>query len=208
MQADGKGLNMDRIVSWVTWACLFFFIGAATSNCATVAVKRDLTDRDGRKIGSVEVEHSAATTEGARELIGSVGSLQGADLADRADERATSLADKSIEKGQPTTVTTSGGQVTSGYVGYGYGQFGYGQFGGFAQMFPGASQEMMWVEAAGRQNYMLPSLGEPVVQAMPQTVGSPAVMTACPNDRYPANQAEQVACIRKDLDKVLRVHRP
>lgn len=197
---------MDRIVDWVTWAFLFFFIGAAANGCATVAVKRDLTDRDGRKIGTVEVENTAATTEGAAELIASVGNLQEADLSDRADERATSLADKSIEKGAPTTATTSGGQVTSGYVGY--GPFGYGQFGGYGQnMFPGASQEMMWVEAAGRQSYMLPPLGESVIQAIPQTVGSTDALAACPSDRAPANQAEQVACIRKDLNEVLRVHK-
>lgn len=203
---------MDTIVGWVTWAFLFFFIGAAANGCATVAVKRDLTDRDGRKIGSVEVEHLAATTEGARELIGSVGSLQGADLADRADERAVALADKSIEKGQPTIATTDGGQVTSGYVGYGYGPFGYGQFGGYGQMFPGASPEMMWIEAAGRQSYMLPPLGEATSPQGSANASSAdqfgsGGLASCPQDRMPSTPAEQVACIRKDLNEVLRVHR-
>jgi hypothetical protein len=105
--------------------------------------------------------------------------------------------------------------VTSGYVGYGQygGAYGAAGYGGYGQnMFPGASPEMMWIEQAGRQSYMLPPLGEatsPQVSAN-ATAGSldSGGIASCPLDRMPVNQAEQVACIRKDLNEVLRAHKP
>lgn len=205
---------MEKVIGWLTWAFLFFFIGAASSSCATVRVKRDLTDQDGKVLGSVEIDQNMATPEGAVKIVASIGELQKGDLADRADSRATQIADKSVEKGQPTTSNTSGGQVTSGYGynQYGYG-YGYGGYNGYGQvMIPGTSPEMMWIEVAGRQSYSLPPLGQTTVSGANATSatsdGSGSVGLAyCPQDRMPTTSAEQVACIRQDMNEVLRVHR-
>ncbi|MBI2475586.1 hypothetical protein HYV69_04170 [Candidatus Uhrbacteria bacterium] len=209
---------MEKAIGWLTWAFLFFFIGAAVGGCASVKVRRDLTDMNGKVLGSVEVDQNLATPEGAARIVASVGDLQRGDLADRADLRATQVAAASVEKGQPTTSNTSGGQVTSGYVGYDYNQYGngygYGGYNGFGQvMVPGASPEMMWIEAAGRQSYSLPPLGQTTSSApnaaSATTDGSySGGLATCPQDRMPSTPAEQVACIRQDMNEVLRVHRP
>jgi len=205
---------MEKVIGWLIWGFLFFFIGAASNGCASVQVKRDLTDQNGKVIGSVQVEQNLATPEGAARIVASVGELQKGDLADRADSRATQIAATSVEKGQPTTSATSGGQVTSGYVGYGYNQYGYGTsgYGGYgANMFPGASSEMMWVEAAGQQSYTLPPLGQTtssVSNAASGAVDGSNGLETCPQDRMPTSPGEQVACIRQDMNEVLRVHRP
>ncbi|MBI4713657.1 hypothetical protein HY771_00510 [Candidatus Uhrbacteria bacterium] len=192
---------------------MFFFIGAAVGGCASVKVRRDLTDSNGNVLGSVEVDQNLATQEGAARLVASVGDLQNADLADRSDLRATQIAAKSVEKGQSTASATNGGQVTSGYS---YNQFGYvygyGGYNGYGQMFPGASPEMMWVEAAGRQSYSLPPLGQttsPVPNAGSVTSDGSysGGLATCPQDRMPNTPAEQVACIRQDVNEVLRAHR-
>ena len=208
---------MEKAIGYLIWGFLFFFIGAASNGCASVQVKRDLTDKDGKVIGSVEIEQAMATPDGAAKIVASGQKLQEGDLADRADSRATNVAAVSVEKGQPTTASTSGGQVTSGHVGYGYNQYGYGYgmggYNGFGQVIvPGASPEMMWIEAVGRQSYMLPPLGESTSpQGSANATSSDQFVSggiaSCPQDRTPSTLAEQVACIRRDMNEVLRVHR-
>jgi len=203
---------MEEVMRYITLLVLVLLAGAG---CASVKVRRDLTDMNGKVLGSVEVEQNLATTEGAARFVESVGDLQRADLADRANARTTAIADKSIEKGQPTTSATSGGQVTSGYVGYGYNQYGNGYgmggYNGYGQvMVPGASPEMMWIEAAGRQSYMLPPLGQTTSSASnaaSATTDGLNGLATCPQDRMPTTPAEQVACIRQDMNEVLRTHR-
>ncbi len=211
-QVDERKLIMEKVTGWLIWGSLFFFIGAASNGCASVQVKRDLTDQNGKVIGSVEVEQSMATPDGAAKIVASVQKLQEGDLADRANARTSAVADKSVDKGLPTSATTSGGQVTSGYgynqYGYGYGMGGHNGYG--QVMVPGASPEMMWIEAVGRQSYSLPPLGETTSFAASATsvgsIGSDG-FASCPQDRMPTTPAEQVACIRQDMNEVLRMHR-
>lgn len=197
---------------------------AALTGCASVALKRDLTDASGRVIGSVQVHQDLATTGGAAALLAAADQLERTRHDGDAAERAAATARASVDKGVPTQVSTRGGQVTSGYTGYygAYGPYGMGAYpyaaGGYgpygqAVYYPGASQETTMIEAgwrAGARGY-LPPLGEAVAPGYygppPPQALAPASTSQCPGGRPPANPAEEAACNRRDLNELLRVHR-
>ncbi len=187
-----------------------FVAFAALSGCASLDIQRRVYDDRGRELASVSVRHPLATSHGAAQLLESARRLEATKQDGDAERRTSQVADKSVDKGMPTTVNTRGGNVQSGYVGYGsygydpygYGQYGYGGYGyGSTMYYPGSDPRMVQVEAMWRRGqYMgLPPLGEPVVPFLqPQAPGTgggdPAVLQGV-ND------------LRTDVNELIRVHR-
>lgn len=94
--------------------------------CASVVIKRHVYDDSGRELATVNVEHPATTPASAAQLMKGAMDFQATIQSGNAEKRVITVAEKSIDKGQPTSVATSGGQVQSGF-GYGYG-YGYGGY--------------------------------------------------------------------------------
>lgn len=176
--------------------------------CATVDYSRDLYNAKGQKIGHMTILHKAATSEGAVALLNE---------AQRADEiqneysstgKIIDVAGRSVEKGKPTALTTQQGTIQSGYTGgYGYGldgQLGYG----LAPYFPGVNQDMLLAEQMwGRISSVGINPQNSNVASQPFSDNSQP-LTECPQGRLPANVAEQTACIRRDVNALIRAHAP
>lgn len=189
--------------------CIILIALASLSGCASLELQRKVYDDRGRELANVSVRHPLATSEGAARLLESARRLEATKQDGDAERRTSYIASKSVDKGQPTSVATKGGQVQSGYVGYGYGGYGswYDPYGYGYGFYPGADPNMVRVEAMGRGGmsgmpYMLPPLSETVVPpfATPQT-GSGMI------DPTKGGIREDLDGVRKDLDEVLRVHR-
>lgn len=194
---------------------------AAQVGCATVDFQRKVYDQTGRELGTFTIKHGMTTAEGAAILMEGARRLRETEQDGDADVRVADIAKISVDKGQPTSVTTRGGQVSSGYTGY-EGQYGYGSYGRFgygpSQYYPGASPDMIGIEQAWRQQrgFMLPPLSEgtvpypPPPQPAAPTDGTapPLARSECPQGRPPANLAEEIACGRRDLNALIRVHAP
>lgn len=195
---------------------------AAQVGCATVDFTRKVYDQSGRELGTFTIKHGMTTAEGAAILMEGARRLRETEQDGDADVRVADIAKTSIRKGQHTSVTTRGGQVSSGYIGYDgqYGYSPYGRFGyGSSQYYPGASPDMIEIEQAWHQQrgFMLPPLSEGTVPYPPSMqpmvpadgAGSPPLARAeCPQGRPPANLAEEIACTQRDVHALIRVHAP
>ncbi len=188
---------------------------ASLMGCAGVEIRRDIYDEGGRKLGTVKVQGGALTSEGAARLVASARELERTKQDGDAERRTADTARLSVEKGQPTSVSTRGGNVTSGYVGYGPGYYGPGAYGPYGQYgpgsyVPGVAPEMVAIEAAGRMGGSLPTLGTPVVTGVPAGAAptgagaADAPIAQCPTDRAPATVAEQTACNAANIRALVR----
>lgn len=174
-------------------------------------ITRQHTDDEGNLV-TVTVSDQSATSEAAAMLLESSRQLERTKLDGEAEKRIDQTAKLSVEMGQPTSVTTRGGSVTSGYVGYdpngmyGQGYYNFGTYGPDA-MSPGVSPEAVMAERAARMGGGLPTLGTMVSTGFPaaEMEGSAGVLAVCPTDRDPATMAEQLACNSKDIDELYRV---
>jgi hypothetical protein len=190
-------------------------VALALSGCASLDIQRKVYDERGRELTNVSVRHPLATSEGAALLMEQGRRLEETKQDGDAERRTSQIAEKSVEKGQPTTVATRGGNVQSGYVGYGaygydpygYDQYGYGQYGyggyGPAVYYPGTDSRMVQVEAMWRRGQYLglPPLGEPVVPFSPQQAATPDASYADPNVQ------KDLRDLRTDVDEFVRTHR-
>lgn len=219
------------------YGMLFVIVLAALSGCAGVEIRRDIygetedcvqitpsktkgepatVTKTKCKIGTVVVHGGSLTSEGAARLVASARELERTKQDGDAERRAADTARLSVEKGQPTSVSTRGGNVTSGYVGYGpgayYGAGAYGPYGqyGPGAFVPGVAPEMVAIEAAGRMGGSLPVLGTPVATGVPAggvptaTGAADAPVAQCPTDRPPATVAEQSACNAVNIRALVR----
>lgn len=203
---------------------LFLIALAALAGCASVGVHRDVYDENGRKVATVRASGNLLTSEGATAILASARRLERVkldgeaearrDVLDgKAEARTARVAEKSVDKGQPTTVATRGGQMSSGYVGYGYGT--YSSYGGVPTPYgygaydPSVAPEFVAIEAAGRMPGYLPTLATSVVtQVAPEqglVVGAGQVsLPKCPTDRMPTTLEEHVACNRVATNALLK----
>ena len=174
-----------------------------------VNITRKHTDDKGNLV-TVTVTDQSATTDGAARLLEATRQIERTKLDGEAEKRTSKTADLSVEKGQPTSVSTRGGSVTSGYTGYGmYDAYGLNDFGmyGPGAMSPGVSPEAVRAEQATRFGGMLPPLGT-VVYDYPVMTGSgesgDEALATCPRDRAPATTAERAACTEMDTHELIR----
>ena len=200
-------------MQWVLVAML-----AALTGCASLDVTRILRDHEGRNNGTVTIDAPAVTSSGAARLLRELGRLE-----DTQNGRIEQIGRDSVARGQPTTVTTARGSVTSGQVGFGYGggnynvPSGYDPYADPYAMAPGVSpQLLMAAEIARRNGGYLPPLADPsaVPYQPPQGPGpAPAAgdggeRVPCPSDRSPASVAERLACLEKDRTELMLLHPP
>lgn len=201
---------------------MILIVLATQGGCATVDFERKVYDPSGRELGTFIVKHNMTTAEGAALMLDAQRRFVQTEQDGDATKRVTDIASKSVDNGEPTTLTTPHGNVTSGYTG-GYYDQGYGPYGGRfgygpSQYYPGASSDMIGIEQTWRQQrgFMLPPLSEATVPypetlqpTAPADVAAPPLARAeCPQGRPPANLAEQVACTQRDVHALIRVHAP
>lgn len=172
-------------------------------------ITRQHTDDDGNLV-TVTVSDQSATSEAAAMLLESSRQIERTKLDGEAEKRIDQTAKLSVEMGQPTSVSTRGGNVTSGFTGYGmYDTYSLNDFGmyGPGAMSPGVSPEAVRAEQAARVGGMLPTLGTVVsgypVMTGPSDSGGEALAT-CPRDRDPATTAERAACNEMDIRELIR----
>ena len=194
-----------------------FVVLAALSGCASLDVTRILRDDNGLEIGSVRVQAPAATSDGAARLLDGFGRFE-----ETQNGRIEAIGRGSVALGQPTTVTTARGSVTSGQVGYGGGNYnlppGYDPYANPYAYAPGVSpQLLMAAEIARRNGGYLPPLADPSTMPYqpPQGQVGPAPAAGdggervpCPGDRSPASVAERLACLEKDRTELMLLHPP
>lgn len=183
------------------------FALAALSGCASLDIQRKVYDDRGHELATVSVRHPLATSEGAAQLLESARRLEETKQDGDAERRLADIASRSVDKEQPTTVATRGGNVSSGYTGYGYGQYGYDPYGysgyGPTMYYPGSDPNMVRVERAWRLGMyqILPPLGEPIVP-FSQVPGTAATQGGDPSLR------QDIDHIRMDINALFQALRP
>lgn len=183
--------------------------------CASMEVRREILDEHGRVIGTIVVRHRATTAEGATAILDGARGFEESQRHELED-----LGALSVDKGQPTTVTTPRGAVTSGYTGYaGYDPYSfYGRYGIDPSMLPsGTTPEMALGDMLSRMRSLpmliepgtMPYAPYPYMQPQPgQVVIHPdGTVAVCPIDRPPANDAERIACIEQQVWEMTLMHR-
>ncbi len=202
----------------ITITTTFAVVLATLVGCAGVNIRRDIYDENGRRLGTVQARSDSLSGDGAVRMLESARLLEENRLENLrqiekirhngdAEKRTADIAKMSVKKGQPTTATTRGGSVTSGYTGYGYGYGGQGDYYGQGAYGP-YGQYGQYVQGFARDSGYLPKLGTPIVTGAPFVPGADAFggggIVKCPTDRDPTTVAEQAACNWQDINTLLR----